>query len=129
MSARRTRRTRRGFTLIEVLIALGLCVLLTSIAAAALTHTTRATRQALRAREFALQLSTLYTLLHLRPNDIPTAPLHGWRMETMEEFTPAPAALSESDPEAAPRRWTCLTLYDQQRERPPARLRILENTP
>lgn len=48
--------TRRGFTLIEVLMALGICALLAAATAAAISFAARAERMAIRSGEAALLL-------------------------------------------------------------------------
>jgi prepilin-type N-terminal cleavage/methylation domain-containing protein len=109
-----------GFTLIEVLISLGLCALLAASVVSAATFALRAQDRALRDAEDSLLLATLYAAQRLRPADEP--PLPAGRLA---ERTSTLVAL----PDSAPRTWTQIDVRDARRNHPLFALRILETPP
>lgn len=78
-----------GFTLIEVLVSLALCVLLATAAATAVSFAARAEQLAGRHGEASLILPSLYAAQRLRPDDLPVLP-PGWRVETTTEIVKRP---------------------------------------
>ena len=128
----RTDAPASGFTLLEVLAALALCVLLASVTATAVVHSGGSVRRALRLQDQALQLSSLYTQARLRPATLSEAALSPWRIAIDERLTPSPSPHpSIGQPRAEPRpprRWTLLTLHAPAAAAlRPLQLAILEN--
>ena len=120
MNAQTHISNRSGFTLIEVLAALGLCAFLATATAAAIAFSSRAERMATRAGDAALLLQARYAAQRLRPDDLP-APPSGWRIEvTTKIFTL---------PDESLREWHELALADDYREITPFVFRILDDTP
>lgn len=111
---------RTGFTLIEVLVSLGLCALLAASAASALAFAARAERFAAREGEASLLLQSLYAAQRLRPGDLPAAP-RGWRVERTSEIVALP--------DESLREWRILAVASDGREIPPFTFRILDDTP
>jgi prepilin-type N-terminal cleavage/methylation domain-containing protein len=111
---------RTGFTLIEVLVSLGLCALLATTVAAAVAFAARAEHLADRNGEAALLAQSLYAAQRLRPADAPGLP-PGWRLEaTVEISTP---------PDEPPRAWHLLAVTAPDRDIPPFTLHILDDAP
>lgn len=117
-----------GFTLVEVLGALALCVMLAGVAATASIQSSRAIRRAEAIRDQTLRLRTLHSQASLRPDETEDAP-SSWRIDRDEHLVPPPARpasrLSVRVP-LPPRRWTILTLRDAANTLRPVRLAILE---
>ncbi len=111
---------RAGFTLIEVLVSLGLCAVLAVATASAITFAARTERAAARSGEAALILQSLYAAQRLRPDDLPVAP-RGWRVEHSSEI------LTRTDESL--REWVLISLAADGNEIPPFTLRILDDTP
>ncbi|HAL93098.1 MAG TPA: hypothetical protein DCM68_08765 [Verrucomicrobia bacterium] len=109
-----------GFTLIEVLASLGLCVLLATATASAVAFASRAERAAAREGEAAFLLQTLYAAQRLRPDDLPVAP-RGWRVEHGTSIV----KLSDE----TLREWHLLSVRPDGQERPPLTLCILDDAP
>lgn len=117
MKAKNQKSGRSGFTLIEVLVSLGLCALLATTTASAIAFAARAERIAGRGGEAARLVQSLYAAQRLRPDDLPVAP-PDWRVEhTTEIVTP---------PDELPRTWHRLDVAVAGRELPPFTLRILD---
>ena len=76
---------RAGFTLLEVLAALAICVLLAVATASAIAFAARAEQAALRDGDAALLLPALYAAQRLRADDLPVLP-PGWRADASSEF-------------------------------------------
>ena len=74
-----------GFTLIEVLVSLALCVLLATATASAVAFAARAEQLATRHGDASLILKSLYAAQRLRPDDLPVLP-PGWRVDTTTEI-------------------------------------------
>lgn len=111
---------RAGFTLIEVLVSLGLCALLASTTAGAIAFAARADRIASRYGDASLLVPALYAAQRLRPDDLP-APPRGWRIEPSADIV-------RLDDETL-RVWHQLAIAADGREIPPFTLRILDDTP
>ena len=111
---------RTGFTLIEVLAALGLCAVLATASAAAIRLSSRATRLADRAGEASLLVPALYAAQRLRPDDLP-APPRGWHAVHSSEIVTLP--------DDSLREWHWLAITDDEHEIQPFILRILDDTP
>ena len=80
MNAQPSILARHGFTLIEVLVSLGLCALLAATVASACAFAARAEGMAVRSGKAALLLPAFYAAQRLRPDDLPVVP-PGWRIE------------------------------------------------
>ena len=122
-----------GFTLLEVLGALALCVMLAGVAATASVHSSRALRRAEALRDQTLRLRTLYAQAHCRPDETENVPAP-WRIDRDELLVPPPAPPRPASRVAArpplpPRRWTLLTLRDTASALRPVQLAILETSP
>ena len=78
-----------GFTLIEVLVSLALCVLLATATASAIAFASRAEQLAARHGEASLILQSLYAAQRLRSDDLPVLP-PGWRVDTTTEIVKRP---------------------------------------
>ena len=111
---------RAGFTLIEVLVSLGLCALLATATASAIAFSARTERAAARTGEASLLLQSLYAAQRLRPADLPVVP-RGWRVERTSEIVTLP--------DESLREWFTLAIAAGGREIPPFTLRILDDTP
>lgn len=111
---------RAGFTLIEVLVSLGLCALLASTTAGAIAFASRADRIAARYGDASLLVPALYAAQRLRPDDLP-APPRGWRVEPSADIV-------RLDDETL-RAWHQLAVAADGREIPAFILRILDDTP
>ena len=109
-----------GFTLVEVLVALGLCAVLAVAVASAIAFAARAERLAGRQGEASLLLPSLYAAQRLRPDDLPVAP-PGWDVVRSAD----PVVL----PDEAVRKWQVLAVGHESREIPPFTLRILDAAP
>lgn len=109
-----------GFTLIEVLTALGLCAVLAAAAASAVRLSWRATRLAELSGEASLLVPALYAGQRLRPADLP-APPRGWRVDRTSEIVTLP--------DDALREWYWLAVADDTRASPTFILRILDDSP
>lgn len=108
-----------GFTLVEVLISLGLCALLAVAAASAVQFSWRAAQLAERAGEASLLLPTLYC--HQRqPNRSAPALPSGWNLETSTDI--------RRDADDFPIRWQLLYLRDDSGVLAPLSLRILDES-
>jgi prepilin-type N-terminal cleavage/methylation domain-containing protein len=111
---------RTGFTLIEVLVSLGLCALLATATASAIAFAARAERGAARDGEASLLLQSLYAAQRLRPDDLPVAP-RGWRVERASEILTLP--------DESRREWHVLSVAADGHEIPPFVIRILDDAP
>mgnify|MGYP001765167295 CR=1 FL=1 len=111
---------RAGFTLIEVLAALGLCVLLATTVAAAVAFAARAERMAERNGEAALLLPALYAAQRLRPDDLPAAP-RGWRVDSSTDILKISDDLLQE--------WHLFALAADRDEIRPFSFRILDDVP
>jgi prepilin-type N-terminal cleavage/methylation domain-containing protein len=120
MKAQLQTRDRAGFTLIEVLAALGLCALLAMATASAIAFAARAERIAAGGGEASLLLQSLYAAQRLRPDDLPVAP-RGWRIERTSEILTLP--------DESRREWHWLAIAEESREITPFTIRILDDTP
>ncbi|MBP7009803.1 MAG: prepilin-type N-terminal cleavage/methylation domain-containing protein [Kiritimatiellae bacterium] len=112
--------TRRGFTLIEVLMALGICALLAAATAAAISFAARAERMAIRSGEAALLLPSLYAAQRLHPDDPPVSP-RGWRVEHDTRIVELADDLFQE--------WHTLSVTVPGHEIPPFTLHILGDAP
>lgn len=113
-------KNRRGFTLIEVLVSLGLCALLATSTASAIAFAARAERMATRLGEASLLLQSVYAAQRLRPDELPVAP-RGWRIDHTTEIVKLP------DDKLLERH--LLSIQTAGDEIPPFILRILDDTP
>lgn len=127
------RPASRGFTLVEVLGALALCVLLAGVAATATLQSSRALRRAETLRGQTLRLRTLHVQARLRPAETATDAPSPWRIDRDELLVPPPpppravSRLADRPPlPPPPRRWTLLTLRDAASTLRPVQLAILE---
>lgn len=112
--------TNKGFTLIEVLASLGLCVLLATATASAVAFASRAERVAARDGQASLLVQTLYASQRLRPDDLPVAP-RGWRIGQDTSIVKLP--------DEALREWHLLSVAADAQEMPPFTLCILDDRP
>lgn len=111
---------RKGFTLIEVLTALGLCALLAVSTASAISFASRAERIAARHGQATLLLSSLYAAQRLRPDELPNVP-RGWTVERTTAIQTLPNdELGE---------WFLVVLRDAEHEMSPLTLTILNEAP
>lgn len=109
-----------GFTLIEVLTALGLCAFLAVATATAITFAARSDLRAQRQGEASLLLPSCYAAQRLRPDDLPNLP-SGWSLDRSTDILPLPNdELCE---------WHLLVLRDHRSGLPPLTLRILNEVP
>lgn len=120
MNATSSNRMRAGFTLLEVLAALGLCALLATAAAAAVSFAMRAERAAHLYGEASLLLPSLYAAQHLRPEELPVAP-RGWRVDHTTEIVKISDDLLQE--------WHLFALACDGREIPTFTFRILDEKP
>lgn len=120
MNASHPTRIRAGFTLIEVLAALALCVLLAVATTSAIAFTSRSERLAARTGEASLLLPSLYAAQRLRPDELPVAP-RGWRVDSTTEFVAISDDLRQE--------WHQLAIAFAGNEIPPLILRILSDAP
>ena len=120
MNAPKHISNRTGFTLIEVLAALGLCAFLATATAAAIAFSSRAERMATRAGDAALLLQSRYAAQRLRPDDLSDVP-SGWRIEVTTEIVTLP--------DESLREWQAVAIADDHREISPFVFRILDDTP
>lgn len=111
---------RRGFSLVEVLIALALCAFLASAVSSAVAFSSRAERLADRDAAASLLVPSLCAAQRLRPDDPPSAP-PGWRIERSSEIVRLP--------DGALREWHLLAVFAADGESPPFVLRIFEDSP
>jgi len=111
---------RTGFTLIEVLASLGLCALLATAVAAAVSFSARAERSAARAGEASLLLPSLYVAQRLRPAELPVAP-PGWRVVHSTEIVQLADDLRQE--------WHRLDVADADHEIPAFPLLVLDDAP
>ncbi|HQF20290.1 MAG TPA: prepilin-type N-terminal cleavage/methylation domain-containing protein [Kiritimatiellia bacterium] len=109
-----------GFTLLEVLAALGLCALLATAAAGAVAFSLRAERAAQRYGEATLLLPALYAAQQLHPDDVPPAP-RGWRLQHTTDIIKIPDDLLQE--------WHRYTLQPDGREIPAITFFILDDNP
>ena len=109
-----------GFTLIEVLASLGLCVLLATAAAGAVAFAARAERLAARDGEAGLLLQSLYAAQRLRPAEAPTAP-RGWLVARDEAIVPLSDDLRQE--------WHVMAVRDETGESRPFVFLILDDAP
>jgi prepilin-type N-terminal cleavage/methylation domain-containing protein len=110
----------RGFTLIEVLTALGLCAFLAVSTASAISFASRAERIATRHGNASLLLPSLYAAQRLRPDERLETP-GGWSTERTTEI--------EALPNDELAEWYEVVLRDTEREMSPITLRILNEAP
>lgn len=120
MNPRPSIRKRNGFTLVEVLMSLGLCLLLTITTASAVAFAARAERLASRDGEASLLLLASYAAQRLRP-DLAPAPPPDWRIDQSSDLIPGPDDIL--------REWHRLAIADRLNEIPPFTLRILDDSP
>lgn len=120
MNASPPTRDRAGFTLIEVLAALGLCTLLAVATASAIAFAARAEQLAARTGETTLLLPSLYAAQRLRADELPAAP-RGWRIESATEFVSFSDDLRQE--------WHLLAVAPARNEIPALTLRILGDAP
>ena len=111
---------RAGFTLIEVLVSLGLCALLASSTASAIAFATRAERFASLHGQASLLLPSLYAAQRLRPAALPAAP-PPWRVDHTTEFLMLSDDLRQE--------WHLLSVNADGDEIPPFTFRILNDAP
>lgn len=111
---------RQGFTLVEVLAALGLCALLAAAVASAVAFAARAEESATRRGEAALLIQTLYASQRLRPDDGIVA-VTGWRVDGGTDI--------ETLPDGDIRTWHLLEVTPRDELIPTFTLRILDDTP
>ena len=111
---------RAGFTLVEVLVSLGLCAVLTAATAAAVAFAARTGRVAERSGTAALLLQSLYAAQRLRPDDLPAVP-PGWRVDHATEIVTLP--------DESVREWHVLAVAAAGNEIPPFTFRVLEDAP
>jgi type II secretory pathway pseudopilin PulG len=134
------RTSSRGFTLLEVLGALALCVLLAGVAASATIQSSSALRRTEALQDQALRLRALHAQARLHPAGLADAavpsPASPWLVAMEERLVPAPpppksVALRPGRPASPPppRRWTVLTLHDSTGTLRPVQLEILEPAP
>ncbi|MDR0993215.1 MAG: hypothetical protein LBN38_01415 [Verrucomicrobiota bacterium] len=109
-----------GFTLLEVLAALGLCVFLAVCVSSAVGFTTRAERLAEREGAASLFCQTLYTAQRLYPEELPPAP-SGWRVARTEDI--------EKLSRDTLREWHTLQVVDANGILRPFPLRVLAEGP
>jgi type II secretory pathway pseudopilin PulG len=109
-----------GFTLLEVLVSLGLCALLATTAAAAVVFAARAERGATRAGEAVLLLQSVYAAQRLRPEE-PFSPPRGWRLDHANEIVKISDDLLQD--------WHLLALHAEDGDLPPFTFRILDDRP
>lgn len=109
-----------GFTLIEILVSLGLCALLAVTVSSAVAFAARAERIAGRGGEAARLVQSLYAAQRLRPDDLLVTP-PGWRVEQTTGIVESPDEL--------PREWYRLDVTVAGRELPPFTLCILKEEP
>ena len=112
--------SRGGFTLIEVLVALGLCALLAMATAAAVTFAARAEKAAVRCGEGSLLVPSLYAAQRLRPDGEPVLP-PAWRAERAGEVVKFSEDLLQE--------WHTLAVEPAGREIPAFTLWILDAAP
>ena len=120
MIPRPTTLRHAGFTLVEVLAAIGLCAVLAAATAAAIRLSSRASRLADRAGDASLLVPALYAAQRLRPNDLP-APPRGWHVDHSSEIVTLP--------DDSLREWQWLAVSDDEGEISTFILRILDDTP
>ena len=120
MNASLSIRGRAGFTLVEVLAALGLCAFLAVAVASAVSFAARAERAAARHGEASLLAQSLYAALRLRPADLPAAPA-GWRVEADTDIVKISDELMQE--------WNRLAVRADGDDIPPFVLRILGTAP
>lgn len=111
---------RAGFTLIEVLAALGLCAFLATAVATAVAFAARAERMASFEGEASLRLPALYAAQRLRPDELPEAP-PGWRVDSGTDIVKISDDLLQE--------WHLLAVHVPGDEIPPFTLRILDDAP
>ena len=109
-----------GFTLIEVLASLGLCVLLATAAAGAVAFAARAERLAARDGEAGLLLQSLYAAQRLQPAEAPAAP-RGWLVARDEAIVPLSDDLRQE--------WHVMAVRDETGESRPFVFLILDDAP
>jgi len=109
-----------GFTLIEVLVSLGLCALLATAAASAVAFASRTERAAARDSVASLLVQSLYAAQRLRPDELPFAP-PGFRVDHATEIAKVSDDLLQE--------WHLLAVAADGNEIPPFTLRILEVSP
>lgn len=109
-----------GFTLVEVLAALGLCALLATAVASAVSFSARAERSAARAGDAALLLPALYAAQRLRPDELPVAP-PGWRVVHSTEIVQVADELRQE--------WHRLAVAADGHEIPPFTVLVLGDAP
>jgi len=120
MSTPQPNYRREGFTLIEVLTALGLCAFLAVSTASAISFASRAERIATRHGQASLLLSSLYAAQRLRPDDLLEVP-RGWSVERTTEI--------ETLPNDELAEWYHIVLKDSDREMGPLKMTILNEAP
>lgn len=114
----RTRRKHgaRGFTLLEVLAALGLCALLAAGVAGATAFAVRAQRLAENSSVASLLLNQIYAAQRLQPDEECLLP-HGWRMEATKDIVQPLEGLYQE--------WITVRLVPPEREIAPVTIRAL----
>ena len=120
MDDRQPNLFRAGFTLIEVLAALGLCAFLATAVATAVAFAARAERMASFDGEASLRLPALYAAQRLRPDDEPALP-PAWRAERAGEVVKFSEDLLQE--------WHTLAVVPAGREIPAFTLWILDAAP
>ena len=109
-----------GFTLIEVLAALGLCALLATATASAVAFAARTEQLAAHDGAASLLLPTLYASQRLRPDELPTAPC-GWRVARDADIVQVADELLQE--------WHRLAVQSDGNETRPVTLLILDDAP
>jgi prepilin-type N-terminal cleavage/methylation domain-containing protein len=120
MNAQHPIPRRNGFSLIEVLVSLGLCALLAATTASAVAFAARSEQSAERDGDASLMLQRLYAAQRLRP-DSPPDPPNNWRIDRAVDIVPYSEQLH--------REWHVIAIAARRQEIPPFRIRILDDTP
>ena len=120
MNDRQPNFFRAGFTLIEVLAALGLCAFLATAVATTVAFAARAERMASFDGEASLRLPSLYAAQRLRPDELPEAP-PGWRVDSGTDIVKISDDLLQE--------WHLLAVAADDGETRSFALRILDDVP
>jgi len=120
MNARPSRPAGQGFSLIEVLVSLGLCALLATTTASAVAFAARSEESAGRDGDATLLLPRLYAAQRLRPETPPDV-RKGWRIDRTVDIVP--------QEDAPPSEWHVIAVADRRQDLSPFTLRILNDTP